>query len=147
LLLGAYLGFSQLKQAKEIAELPRLVGVQSEHCAPLFMAHQEGRRDPHPFPKTETVAEGISVADPVRGRQILEAVRRSQGFFVTVTDEEVIASLRAMAKIGFYLEPTSATATAAWEKIKAEEAMAEQTIVIPLTGSGLKAGSTIGRVL
>lgn len=146
LLLGAYLGFCQLKESGEIPKLPRIIGVQSEHCAPLFMAYREGQKEVYPIQKTETVAEGISVARPVRGRQILEAVRRSKGWFLTVTDEEVMASLRAMAKIGLYLEPTSATATSAWERIKVGQGMAEQTVVIPLTGSGLKAGATLAKV-
>jgi threonine synthase len=52
-----------------------------------------------------------------------------------------------MARIGLYLEPTSATATAAWEKVKGEPGMAEMIVVIPLTGSGLKASSTIAKIL
>jgi threonine synthase len=147
LLLGAYLGFSQLMQAGEIRRMPRIVGVQSEHCAPLFRAYQEGRGEVAPIVKAETIAEGISVAHPIRGKQVLQAVRRSQGFFLTVTDGEVVASLRAMARIGLYLEPTSATATAAWEKIKGGPGMREQTVIIPLTGCGLKAGSTIAKIL
>jgi len=147
LLLGAYLGFSQLKEAGEITRLPRIIGVQSEHCPPLYMAYMEGREDVPRVQKTETIAEGISISQPVRGRQILEAVRRSGGFFVAVKDEEVIASLRQMARKGLYIEPTSATATSAWQKIRGEECMAEQTVLIPLTGSGLKAGHTIARLL
>lgn len=147
LLLGAYLGFQQLMEAGEISKLPRLVGVQSENCAPLFRAYQDGWSEIRPLEKTETVAEGISVARPIRGKQILEAVRKTRGFFLTVSDEEVIASLQAMAKIGLYLEPTSATATAAWEKVKGGPGMAEQVVVIPLTGSGLKASSTIAKIL
>lgn len=147
LLLGAFLGFQQLMEAKEIDRLPRLVAVQSENCAPLFRAYQEGWSEVGPVEKTETVAEGISVARPIRGKQILEAVRKTRGFFLTVSDEEVLASLRAMARMGLYLEPTSATATAAWEKVKGGPGMTEQTAVIPLTGSGLKASSTIAKIL
>ena len=147
LLLGAFLGFSQLIQAGEIKGSPRIIGVQSEHCAPLFRAYQEGQAEVHPFLKTDSVAEGISVAHPIRGRQILEAVRKSRGSFLTVTDEEVIASLRKMARMGLYLEPTSATATAAWDKIKGGKGMADQRVVIPLTGSGLKAGNAIAKFL
>ncbi len=147
LLLGAYLGFRQLTEAGEISKLPRLVAVQSDNCAPLFRAYREGWSEIYPVEKTETVAEGISVAHPIRGKQILEAVRKTRGFFLTVSDEEVIASLRAMARIGLYLEPTSATATAAWEKVKGEPGMAEMIVVIPLTGSGLKASSTIAKIL
>jgi threonine synthase len=147
LLLGAYLGFSQLKEAGEISKLPRLIAVQSENCAPLARAFGEGRAEPFPFPKTDTVAEGISIAHPARGRQILEAVRRSQGSFLTVTDAEVAASLRATARRGLYIEPTSATGISAWEKIKGEEGMEERTIIVPLTGSGLKAGHAIAGLL
>jgi threonine synthase len=134
-------------QAGEIEELPRIIGVQSQRCAPLFRAYQEGQAEVYPFPRTDTVAEGISVAYPIRGRQILEAVRKSRGSFLTVTDEEVISSLREMARMGLYLEPTSATATAAWDQIKGGKGMADQKVVIPLTGSGLKAGNGIAKLL
>ncbi|MDH7498851.1 MAG: threonine synthase [candidate division NC10 bacterium] len=147
LLLGAYLGFSQLKEAREITKLPRIIGVQSEHCPPLYMAYVEGREEVPPIRKTETIAEGISISQPVRGRQILRAVRSSGGFFLVVKDEEVVASLRQMARMGLYIEPTSATAIAAWQKIRGQEGMAEQTVLIPLTGSGLKASHAMAKLL
>ena len=138
LLLGAYLGFSQLQQAGEIHRLPRLLAVQAEGCAPLASAFARGQADPLPVCPTSTIAEGIAVARPVRGRQILEAVRITGGCFLTVSDQEMIASLRSWAAKGLYLEPTSAAVLCAWEKIREREELAGQTVVLPLTGSGLK---------
>ncbi|MGC8849203.1 MAG: threonine synthase, partial [Candidatus Bathyarchaeia archaeon] len=42
LLLGAYIGFRELMEADVIHGMPRLVGVQSMNCAPLYQAFKRG---------------------------------------------------------------------------------------------------------
>ena len=68
LLLGAYIGFKELKEAGMVKRIPKIVGVQSAACAPLFQAFKKGRRENFPIEKKETMAEGIAIANPVRGK-------------------------------------------------------------------------------
>jgi len=137
LLLGAYIGFTDLVQAGVISRLPRLIGVQAAACAPLYTAFQERREAHVKAASGHTLAEGVAIADPIRGRQILQAVRHTGGQMLTVTECEIAASLASMGKQGFYIEPTSAATTAGVSKYLAS--LAERELVVSvLTGHGLK---------
>jgi threonine synthase len=83
-----------------------------------------------------TIAEGIAIARPARGAQILTAVRESGGTIVTVTDDQVRIAHAALARAGLYVEPTSAVC---WAAVRAGLAGAEPHTVVPLCGNGLKA--------
>lgn len=138
LLLGASIGFGELLEAGMTRETPRIIGVQSVHCAPLEKAFREGRKDIPKIQPQETLAEGIAIAEPVRGKQVLEAVRKSGGFFIAVHDREVKEALRRISRKGFYLEPTAA-ATVAGVLQYLRNSDPEEILVSVFTGHGLKA--------
>jgi threonine synthase len=144
LYLGAYLGFRDLLEAGEIPRLPRLIGVQAEACAPLAAAWLgQPRRDPG-----ATIAEGIRIAAPDRAGAILQACRESLGDLLTVSEAEIVSALFHLGRAGLYVEPTAAVAPAGALKLAAAGRLpAEGVTVIPLTGSGLKAGSAIAELL
>jgi threonine synthase len=137
LLLGAYIGFTELFQAGLIPEIPKIIGVQSLHCAPLYRAFQEGLEEIPAVDKQETLAEGIAIAEPVRGRQILEAVKRTKGDLIAVDDSEIKKSLRELCEKGFYVEPTAAATTAGVSRYL-EKSNTGEVVVSVLTGHGLK---------
>jgi threonine synthase len=137
LLLGAFLGFQELLACSEICRLPKIVAVQSEACAPLAKAFFENLEDVPVIEKKETLAEGIAIAEPVRGKQILQAVRQTGGTFLTVSDEEIGKSLVEVASQGAYIEPTSAATTAGASKYLASAGYSEQIVTV-FTGHGLK---------
>jgi len=137
LLLGAYRGFKDLLTTGLIEKPPRLFAIQAAPCAPLYEAYQRGLDDAFPIVKNETIAEGISSARPVRGRQILAAVREMGGAVLAVSDEATLRARDELARRGLYVEPTSAVAIAALPQLRGPIGPEEITIV-PLTGSGLK---------
>jgi threonine synthase len=137
LLTGAYRGFMELRAAGLLDHMPRLFAVQSAACAPFYEAYRQGREDTEPVTAGKTVAEGICIARPSRGRQVLRAIRETGGAVVTVDDTEVQNARVMLARLGLYVEPTSATAAAALRKLDKTIA-ADEITVIPLTGSGLK---------
>ena len=127
LLLGVYIGFSDLLNQNLVDKIPKLVAVQSSHCAPLTSEWQGN--------STETIAEGIAIAQPARAEQMRECISATNGEILTVTDDETLQAHKQMAEMGFYIEPTSATAIAAFKKYPAKK---DEVIVAPLTGHGLK---------
>jgi threonine synthase len=143
LFLGAYTGFRELKEAGMIRRIPRLVGVQSASCAPLYQAFKRGWTEPRPIEKRKTVAEGIAIAEPVRGRQILEAIQRTDGEMLAVTEKEIGMALKEMGRKGHFIEPTSAATIAGLKKYLKKKSRRE-TVVSTLTGTGLK---SVGKVL
>ena len=138
LLLGAYIGFRELMEAGKVKRIPKLVGVQSAACAPLFQAFKKGWRENFPIEKKETMAEGIAIANPVRGRQILEAIRETGGEILTITEKEIGVAMKEMSRKGHFIEPTSASTIAGLKKYLNQKKKKE-IVVSTLTGMGLKA--------
>ena len=70
---------------------------------------------------------------------MLRALRESRGGTVAVTEDELVTARSALARLGFFVEPTSALAAAAQTLLLQRGAiMPDETTVILLTGSGLK---------
>jgi len=146
--LGCDRGFSELLRNREIARMPRLYGVQAANCAPFYAAFRAGVEHFTPAPVSPTIAEGIASAKPTRMREVLAPVRASGGEIVAVTEDEIVRALAALAKKGFYVEPTSAAAAAGLSQLIARGAIRQgETTVLVLTGTGLKASESIGRLL
>jgi threonine synthase len=146
LLLGAYQGFRRLMDAGIVPALPRLYGVQAEHCAPLHQAMRRGRdsADDLEVAVRETMAEGIRVLRPPRSRQILRAVRESGGDIVAVAEREIHQGWFQAAHRGLFIEPTAAAAVAGAARLAEQGAVHEDEIVVAaLTGTGLKAAETL----
>jgi threonine synthase len=137
LLLGTHKGFRDLQAAGLVERVPRLFAVQAEACAPFYDAYRRGLDDPQPVTPRETVAEGICIAKPSRGRQVLSAIRDTDGAVVAVNDAEIRSARSVLARAGLYVEPTSATVAAALAKLN-RVIDARQVTVAALTGSGLK---------
>ncbi|MEY9933944.1 threonine synthase [Catenulispora sp. GP43] len=143
LVLGAHLAVRELLAAGLIDHLPRIAAVQAATCAPLATAFQAGESEPAKIAAEPTLAEGIAIARPARGAQILAAVRSTGGRIVTVTDDQVAAAHAALARAGLYVEPTGA---ACWAALSAglvgePEGAPDAEVpfaVAPLCGSGLK---------
>ncbi len=134
LLLGVFIGFGELMQAGVIARMPRLVGVQAARCAPLSRMFHGSTE---PAASGDTLAEGIAIAEPARAAQIVEAVRRSNGTFLTVSEDDIRTAWQQMGRRGIYIEPTAA-ATLAGVSHHLETATSDALIVSVLTGHGLK---------
>jgi threonine synthase len=136
LLLGAYRGFADLLAAGAIARLPRIIGVQSTGCPPIVEGIRLGLDRAAPIETHASVAEGIMLQHPLRDREILEAIRRTGGTAVAVSDDETLAARAGLARAGLFVEPTSAVVAAALLRTRLEG-----TVVAALTGSGLKSPS------
>ncbi|MGQ9632009.1 MAG: threonine synthase [bacterium] len=146
LLYGAYIGFKELVSSGAIGSLPKLIGVQAENCAPLAEAFERGEMEARPIEAKPTLADGISISSPSRGKMILGAVRESGGKILSISESEIEEALIYICGRGFYVEPTSAAAVAGLKRYI--EASGEGgTIAVALTGSGLKATDKIGKLL
>jgi threonine synthase len=137
-LLGVWLGFRRLIRAGLTDRLPRIVGVQPALLAPVAEAFEAGLETvPEAEVRGHSVAEGMAIAKPVRGRRVLQALRETDGLCVTVEEDAILQGQRDLAHQGFYAEPTSAAAVAALPTVF-DRAASDDIIVVPLTGSGLK---------
>jgi threonine synthase len=146
--LGADRGFDELSRRGEVGKGPRLFGVQAANCAPYHAAFATGGERLVPTDISPTVAEGIATAKPTRVAEVLRAVRVSGGAVLAVSEAEIVAALRDLARRGLYVEPTSATAAAGLTRLLAEGVIRpDESTVLVLTGSGLKASTITGELL
>ena len=136
LVLGAHLGFAELAAAGIGARRPVIIAVQAEACAPIAAAFGSGAERVSPTENRGTIAEGIAIAAPPRGDQVLEVVRASGGALVTVSDAQTRDARRRLAARGIDVEPTAAAAWAATLALPAGDGV---TITV-LSGAGLKSG-------
>lgn len=147
IILGCDIAFQELLTAGQIDRLPRLLVGQPEHWATIAdtLNHvAPGSRGP----RVPTIAEGASIARPVRLPEAVDAVQRSGGAAVAVTDREIRAALRALTAKGLYAEPTSAVAAAALTRFIADGTIrAGQATVVVLTGTGLKSADQMAAIL
>jgi threonine synthase len=134
LLLGAYYGFKELMESGVTTKIPKIIAIQAENCAPLAMAFINNQAVAE-VKNTGTLAEGIAIAKPARSAQIIEAVRATNGHFITTSEEEITQARVELAHKGFYVEPTTAANYAGYLKY---HRTSEEKIVIPLCGAGIK---------
>ena len=145
-ILGCDIAFSELLAAGQIARRPRLLVGQPEHWATIADAvigvDPASRGD-----RVPTIAEGASIARPVRLPEAVAAIRRSQGAATAVTEAEIRAATRRLAGRGLYAEPTSAVAAAALDHFLTDGTIGPgETTVVVLTGSGLKSAERMASV-
>jgi threonine synthase len=146
--LGCEIGFSELLRAGQIESLPRLFAAQPANCAPIAAAFMAQSDEPMPTTISPTIAEGTAIARPIRMREVLGALRETRGGAVTLTEAEIATATLDLARTGIYVEPTSAQVAAAFTKLLETGTITpEQTTVLVMTGSGLKATSRIAELM
>ena len=147
-ILGLDRGFDELIRQGEIARRPRLFAIQAENCSALAAAWAVGAADYVPFTPTATIADGIATVKPVRTAEVLAALRRSGGGVVTVPEAEIGPALKTLGRLGLFVEPTAATASAALSRLLRDRTIRpDETTIVVLTGHGLKATDKIAELL
>ncbi len=136
LLLGLARGFDTLRIANNtITNTPKIIGVQARACAPLWAMYTAGREGLGFVAENPTLAEGVKVRTPVRGEAVLRAVAGGNGSMCAVDEEEILPGRDAFARLGFYVEPTSAIL---WSALQQTINQLPDPVVAILTGAGYK---------
>jgi len=146
IILGVAWAGKELMEMGVIDHLPKLVAVQTKAIPPIYEAFRKGEAKVTPLTQVgHTYAEGIACTNPIRGEEILKAIRETDGEVIKVSEEEIAEGIKILAQKGIYVEPTSAVVVGAIKKShKVEEG---KTNVVILTGSGLKATDKMLKIL
>ena len=139
-IIGIYKALRELLELGWVAgDLPRLVAVQPDGCAPIVQAFQAGAAKSEPWPDPTTVAFGLTVPKPLGDFLILQALYATGGAAVAVTDEALLADQRAVARLeGSIICPEGAACFAAVRQLRASGWLSETDEVVVLnTGTGL----------
>ena len=137
LLLGISLGFQALLEAGLISKLPKLIGVQAAACAPLYESFQTNNLEMPPVFEGKTLAAGVAISDPFHGKEVLAAIHRSGGTILKVEELNILKGHEQLAKLGLYVEMTSALV---WNAIEQIQGSTPEPIICIISGHGLKNG-------
>ncbi len=139
--VGMWKAFEELEQLGWIgSERPKMIIVQAEGCAPLVKAFADGKNHADLWQNAHTIAPGIRVPVAFADYLILDAVRKSGGTAVSVSDEEILQSMHAIARSeGIFAAPEGAATFAAYQRLIGSGFLKpEDSVVLFNTGSGLK---------
>jgi len=125
-------GFTDYAMAGIVERRPRMLGFQAAGAAPIV----RGAPVEHP----ETVATAIRIGNPASWARATAARDESGGRIEAVTDDEILAAYRDVARLeGIFCEPSSAASLAGVAKLaRAGELDRDDLVVAVLTGNGLK---------
>jgi len=124
-----------------------MTGIQAEGSQPVVRAIRQNLPEVIPEASPETIATAIRIGAPVNAEKVLHAIRMSNGTAEYVTDEEILAMQRDLArKEGIGVEPASAASVAGVKKL-AETGVIDrdERIVCVVTGHLLKDPETVIR--
>lgn len=135
-------GYKELMDAGIVNHIPRLVAVQPEGSSPVV----EGifKREKIVKDMVSTMASSVAAANPIDFQKVLIGIDHTNGTAYTVTEDEILDSLREMAvEEGHFTEPACALPLASL-KNHLEEWHGKRVLLV-LTGSGLKDTAVVAR--
>jgi threonine synthase len=145
-LIGIHKAMKEMQELGWIgATLPRLVAVQAEGCRPIVDAFEAGLEESTLVPGTHTLAFGINVPKALGDFLVLDAVRATGGTAVAVSDAELLAAQRRLAKDeGTWICPEGAACFAAVGRLREAGWLdGSEDVVVLNTGSGLLYPDTV----
>ena len=139
-IIGIYKALRELLELGWVTgDLPRLVAVQPDGCAPIVKAFRAGATESEPWPDPRTVAFGLTVPKALGDFLILEALYATAGTAVAVTDEALLADQRLVARLeGSFICPEGAACVTAVRQLRESGWLSGSDEVVMLnTGTGL----------
>jgi threonine synthase len=135
---GIHKGFRDLVALGWMDQTPRIFGVQAEGSAAIANAFHANTETITPV-SANTLADSISVDLPRDGVRAVRACRDTGGSYVVVSDQEILAGITALGKVGIFAEPAGATSHAGVVKaLDLGLIGADDPVLVINTGSGLK---------
>ena len=140
-LIGMWKAFEEMERLGWIgSRRPKMVAVQAAGCQPVVRAFEENEPRSRFWEGAATVASGLRVPKPLGDFLVLEAVHKSGGTAIAVSDAEMLdAGIQLASDEGIYAAPEGAACIAALEKLLASGFLKQgERIVLYNTGTGLK---------
>ena len=133
-------GFAEYQSLGFIEELPKMTGIQAAGSAPIAQMIKTGSNEMIPVKTPETLATAIRIGAPVSWKKAVNAIRNSGGTAETVTDDEILAAQKLLARVeGIFVEPASASSIAGLIKlVNSGVIKKDERVVCVTTGHGLK---------
>ncbi len=132
-LIGMWKAFNELRTLGWLRSdtMPKMVSVQSDGCAPIVRAFEQGKRFAEPWENAATIASGLRVPAAVGDFMILDAIRESRGWAVAVPESRIVGAMRrATAAEGISFCPESAACVLALQRCAADGRISKNDRVV-----------------
>src|SRR6202453_3650956 len=150
-LIGMWKAFEEMEQLGwvKLGRRPRMIAVQSSGCAPVVRAFEAHETVSTMWQNASTFAAGLRVPKPYGDAIMLDILKASNGVAMSVTDDEILSSIRDWAQNeGVFLSPEGASVTAAYDHlVETGFLKASDRVVLFNTGAGLKYTDVIGEAM
>jgi threonine synthase len=141
-LIGMWKAFNELRELGWLKsdKMPRLISCQSDGCAPIVRAFDEGERFAKLFPDAHTVASGLRVPIAVGDFMMLDAIRASGGLAIAGDERRIVDWMRRVASSeGVAICPETAVCFDCLQRLVQQgDITAEETVVVFNTGAAQK---------
>jgi threonine synthase len=140
-LIGMWKAFDEMREMGWIADRrPRMFAVQAHGCAPVVRAYTQGCEPVEEWKNPETLASGLRVPTAIGAFLILDAVRKSRGAALAVSDAAMLTAVREIAATeGVLTSPEGGATLAGLKKLLVDGFLAgHESIVLFLTATGYK---------
>jgi threonine synthase len=138
IIAGLHKGFKELVQLGWLEQMPRIFGVQAQGAAAVANAFMKQTEQIEPV-SAQTIADSISVDLPRDGLRALRAATETGGAYVVVSDQEILAAIADLGRVGIFAEPAGAAGFAGLQRAAAQKLLGPEDSALALvTGSGLK---------
>ena len=126
----------------------RIYGAQATGCSPVSAAFKAGHEVVRPV-RPDTIAKSLAIGNPADGPYVLDSVRRTGGLVEDVTDEEIVAGIRLLARTeGIFAETAGGVTVATLKKLLDAGQLDPDTDTVVLnTGEGLKTLDAVAGVV
>ena len=140
-LIGMWKAFAELETLGWVgAKRPKMISVQAIGCQPITRAFEERKEASEFWKDAHTVASGLRVPKALGDFLVLQAVRKSKGTAVSVSDDQMMdAAILLAAQEGIFAAPEGGACVAAAHQLLQNGFLSSKDqIVLFNTGSGLK---------
>ena len=116
----------------------KVFAAQAAGCGPIVTAIKQGIDVIKPV-KPNTIAKSLAIGNPADGFYAIQVVKESGGFGEDVSDNEIIESIKLLARTeGIFAETAGGVTLAAAIKLIKEGSIDRDSLtVICITGNGL----------
>jgi len=135
-------GYKEMKAAGLVSTIPHFVAIQPEESSPVI----EGiiKNEKVIKEQVNTMADAVAVGDPFDFYKVLRGLEETDGKAFTVTEDEILASMREMAtREGHFTETACALPLAAFKNNL--EIFRGKKCLFVLTGHGLKSARIVAK--
>ncbi|MDD5200752.1 MAG: threonine synthase, partial [Terrimicrobiaceae bacterium] len=127
------------------AEAFSVHGAQATGCSPISAALKRGVDIVKPVPNPKTIVKSLAIGTPADGYYAIRSMKETGGTAEDCTDEEVIEGIKLLAETeGIFTETAGGVTVACARKlIESGRIPADESIVLCITGHGLKTQEAI----